>query len=563
MIILGIHEGHDAGAAIIIGGKIIAAVNEERLVREKLYTGVPKLAIKKVIELAKIKPNQINKIAIAGTLGVMAKLGWTNISPKKKFFQYLSNYTILPRINFFIPLQRTLFKPLRNKKVAKYVRSIGLKSPIEYVDHHLSHAASAYYTSGKKNCLIITSDGSGDAVSASVYKGINGKLHKIKEFPTYHSIAYYYGYITLLAGFKMFKHEGKITGLAAHGDPNKCYHVFKKAFAFKNGKPVNTFNCIGETAIKKLRKQLKNYSKEEYSAAIQKRTEVVMKQFVDYYADKTNLRDVALAGGIFANVKVNQRIAESEKVNSLFIHPHMGDGGIGAGAALYVSAKELSKKGRKQIPYKLNNVYFGPEFSNEEIEEAIRKTKHKGEFVRDIEEYIAKKLKQKKIIGHFNGRLEYGPRALGNRSILADPTDPTINDWLNKRLNRTEFMPFAPSILDVDAPKYYEKYEKSKYASQFMTITFDDKKEAQKAKAVVHIDNTTRPQVVSKHQNPRYYKILQYYKKYAELPIFVNTSFNIHEEPIVCFPEDAIRSFDKGTVDVLVMGNWVLERNKK
>ncbi len=560
MIILGVHEGHDAGAAILIKGKIAAAVNEERLVRKKLFTGVPRLAIRKVMELAKVNPNQIDKVAVAGTLGVMASLGWTNISLKKKFYQFLCNNTPFPRMDFFIGLQRTLFSPLRNKMVKRYVRSIGIKAPIEYVDHHLCHAASAYYTSGKKNCLIATSDGSGDAVSASVYKGINGRLFKIKEFPTYHSIAYFYAYITLISGFKMFRHEGKITGLAAHGNPYKCYHVFKKAFAFKDGKPRNIFGAIGETAIKKLKKQLKNYSREDYSAAVQKRTEDVIGQFIDYYARKTKLKDVAVAGGIFANVKINQRIAESEHVNSLFIHPHMGDGGIAVGAALYISAKELSKIGKKLMPYKLNNVYFGPEFSNKDIEKAIKETGHKGKYVKDIEEYIAKKLLKKKIIGHFNGRMEYGPRALGNRSILADPTDVTINDWLNKRLSRTEFMPFAPSVLDADAAKYYKKYEKSRYPSQFMTITFDDTKEAQKAKAVVHVDNTTRPQVVSKEQNPRYYKILQLYKKYKKLPLFVNTSFNIHEEPIVCSPEDAIRSFEKGTVDVLVMSNWVLER---
>jgi len=560
MIILGIHEGHDAGAAILKDGKILAAINEERLIREKLFTGIPKLAIKKVIQLAKITPDQIDRVAIAGTLGVMASLGWTNISFKKKLYQFLCNHMYLPRTKLFIPLQRTLFKPLRNKKVKNYIQNIGIKAPIEYVDHHLSHAASAYYTSGNKNSLIITSDGSGDAVSSSVYKGINGELIKLKEIPTYHSIAYFYAYITLISGFKMFRHEGKITGLAAHGDPDKCYKIFQKAFAFKGGKPKNTFNCIGQTAIKKLKKYLKDYSREDYSAAIQKRTENVMKKFVDYYADKTDLRDVAVAGGIFANVKINQRIAESEHVNSLFIHPHMGDGGLAVGAALCISAQELMKKGERLIPYKINNTYFGPEFSNEEIEKAIKETNHNGKYIENIEEYIAEKLTQKKIIGHFNGKMEYGPRALGNRSILADPTDPKINDWLNKRLSRTEFMPFAPSILDTGAPIYYKKYEKSKYPSQFMTITFDDAQEAQKANAVVHVDNTTRPQVVSKEQNPRYYKILQYYEQKTGLPLFVNTSFNIHEEPIVCSPEDAIRSFDKGTVDVLVMGNWVLEK---
>ena len=155
--------------------------------------------------------------------------------------------------------------------------------------------------------------------------------------------------------------------------------------------------------------------------------------------------------------------------------------------------------------------------------------------------------------------MEYGPRALGNRSILYDPTDNSINDWLNKRLHRTETMPFAPSVLDTGAPLYYENYSKGDYPAKFMTITFSCTKDVQKAKAVVHLDNTTRPQVVSEYQNPRYYKILQLYKKATGLSLFVNTSFNIHEEPIVCSPEDAIRSFKLNSVDVLVMGNWAIE----
>jgi carbamoyltransferase len=156
--------------------------------------------------------------------------------------------------------------------------------------------------------------------------------------------------------------------------------------------------------------------------------------------------------------------------------------------------------------------------------------------------------------------MEYGPRALGNRSILADPTDQKINDWLNKRLKRTEFMPFAPSVLDSGAPDYYQNYKAGDYPARFMTITFDDTDEAQKAPAVVHVDNTTRPQVVSRKNNPRYHKILEHYQDKTGLPIFVNTSFNIHEEPIVCSPGDAIRSHLKGTTDVLVMGNWVLDK---
>jgi carbamoyltransferase len=559
MIMLGVHEGHDAGAAVLRDGHILSAVNEERLARKKLYLGVPKLAVEECMRLAKVSTEDIDAVAVAGTLGVMASLGWEKLSPKKKFYQFISNHTPFPKKQYFIPLQRSLFRPLRNRLVAQHVRSIGIDAPLSYVDHHKCHAASAYYTSGKKNCLVVTSDGSGDAVSSSVYAGRDNMLELVREFPTFHSVAYYYGYITQIAGFKMFKHEGKITGLAAHGDSQKAYPVFEQCFGVQSGNPVNRLGLIGEGSIRYLQEQLDGVSMEDYSAGIQKRTEDVASKYVDYYVKRQRLQDVAVAGGLFANVKVNQRILELDGVDSLFIHPHMGDGGLAVGAALSVTADEMAATGSGLRPYILNNTYFGPGYSNEEIGQAIDENKLKGEFVTDIEDYIAEKVAGKKIVGHFDGRMEYGPRALGNRSILADPTDKTINDWLNKRLKRTEFMPFAPSILDCAASSYYNNYEPGDYPARFMTITFDDTKEAQKAQAVVHVDNTTRPQVVSQKNNARYYRILQKYEEKTGLPIFVNTSFNIHEEPIVCSPQDAIRSHLKGTTDILVMGNWVIE----
>ncbi len=562
MIVLGVHDGHDAGACIIKNGRILAAVNEERLVREKLFTGVPRLSIKKVIEIAGLTPEKIDRVAIAGTLGMMASLGWTNVSPKKKFYQFVCKHGgFFASSKSFANLQKKIFRGSRSREAENYVRSLGIDAPVEYIDHHLCHAASAYYTSGKRECLVVTSDGSGDGLSSSVYKGVDGVLEKIKEVATYNSIAYYYAYVTLLSGFKMFRHEGKITGLAAHGDPKKCYSVFENSFMYapKKHEPRNTLGLMGEDAIESLKKQLLPHSREHWAAAVQKRTEDVISRFVSDYSDITGLHDVAVAGGIFANVRINQKVLESPGINSLFIHPHMGDGGIAVGAAIYVSAREMAEKGNGLMPYRLENVYFGPEFSDNEIQSAISNAGLESQKNKKIESYVADMIAEKKIVGHFNGRMEYGPRALGNRSILADPTDKSINNWLNKRLSRTEFMPFAPSLLDNAAPKYYQNYEKGEYPSRFMTITFDCTREAQKAGAVVHVDKTARPQVVSIQQNPRYYRILTEYMNKTGLPVFVNTSFNAHEEPIVCSPQDAIKSFMGGTVDILVLGNHVIE----
>ncbi len=560
MMVLGVHEGHDAGAALIRDGRILAAVNEERLVREKLYAGIPRKSIREVLRIAGIGPEKIDRVAIAGTLGVMANLGWTDLDFKKRAYQFFSNNIgHIPSRKTFANMQRILFKRLRKRDCERYIRGLGIDCEVKYIDHHLCHAASAYYTSGRDRCLVVTVDGSGDGMSSAVYAGRNGELSKIKEVPSFHSIAYYYAYITLIAGFKMFRHEGKITGLAAYGNPDKCYSVFEKCFSYRDGSPVNTLNLIGEGAINYLRGRLRQVDWRDYAAGIQKRCEDVACKYVGDYADRTGTGDVAVAGGLFANVKINQRILELPNVDSFFVHPHMGDGGIATGAALHACAEEMLNRGRRLRPYRLDNLYFGPQFTNDQMEDAIQEHKLKGEFVGDIERFIGEELAKKRIVGHFSGRMEYGPRALGNRSILADPTDTKINDWLNDRLRRSEFMPFAPSILDRAAPEYYRGYGRGEYPARFMTITFDVKKDGVKsAPAVVHVDNTARPQVVGREQNPRYYKILKAYERETGLPVFVNTSFNVHEEPIVCSPQDALRSLLRGSVDTLVLGNWVV-----
>lgn len=564
MIILGVRDGHDAGACILKDGKIVSAINEERLKRQKMFCGMPELSIKKVMEIANVGPGQIDKIAMGGTLGIMTDIGWTKITPTKKFYQSMcKNLGSVVSSGEFVSAQRALFRWKRDKSTERFIRSLGIDAPIEHVDHHLAHAASAYYTSGKKDCLVITSDGSGDGLSSSIYLGKDGELKMLKEVSTYNSIAYYYAYITLIAGFKMFRHEGKITGLAAHGDPKKCKDVFDRILTYsdKRHQPENRLGLMGQDAIKALRKMLASYSMMDYAAGIQDKLEEVMTRYASDYVKKSGVGDIAMAGGIFANVKVNQRISDVPEVSSVFIHPHMGDGGLSVGAALYVYGKHMLEQGSGLKPFVLNDVYFGPEYNDNQIQQAIECFGLKAQKVQRVENLVAEKLVEKKIVGHFNGRMEYGPRALGNRSVLADPTDKTINDWLNKRMKRTEFMPFAPSLLESEAEKYMQNYDKSKYPASFMTITFDVTKMAEKkSPAIVHVDGTARPQTVTNQENSRYHKILKAYQNASGLPIFINTSFNMHEEPIVCSPEDAIRSMKARCVDVLVMGNWVVEK---
>jgi carbamoyltransferase len=306
---------------------------------------------------------------------------------------------------------------------------------------------------------------------------------------------------------------------------------------------------------------LQRFEHKDIAAALQRVLEEEVLKMVADGLRLTGEPNVVLAGGVFSNVKLNQRIRECGNVQNIYIHPGMGDDGLMVGAA-YLGQEALARERGVEFRREfLKTVYLGPEFSVAEIFEAARRHGVRAEQSSQIEEDTAGHIEAGRVVGRFNGRMEYGPRALGNRTIMANPRDPKINDWLNQRLKRTEFMPFAPSILEEDAHRYFKGWNRDHVAARFMTMTYDVFPEAQEnCRAVVHVDGTARPQVVREEDNPGYYRTIAAYKRRTGLPIVVNTSFNIHEEPIVCTPDDAIRSFLTGCVDILTMGNVVISK---
>ena len=384
----------------------------------------------------------------------------------------------------------------------------------------------------------------------------------------YYSPGIFYTFITKRFGFSPSKHEGKITGLAAYGDYNLTIEKMRHIIRYDNKKHsfYSTYipklfksKSYGEWNLPIIDDLLDQVTREHVAAGLQQLTEDIVCKYVEDAVAKTGIRNVALSGGVFSNVKVNQRIRELDCVDNVYIHPNMGDGGLPLGAAYYLWAQRMIKRGEKPLPQFLPTVYLGPSFTNEEIETEIKKAGLSYKKVEKIEVEIAKLLTEKKIVGRFAGRMEYGPRALGNRSILAEATDKTINDWLNERLKRTEFMPFAPCIIEEDAKDFYKGWEPDHAAARFMTITYDVPEDKGKlVPAVTHVDSTARPQVVRKEDNPSYHRIIEVYKEITGLPVIINTSFNMHEEPIVCTPADAIRSFQHGSVDVLAMENFLI-----
>lgn len=570
MIILGISDHYMSGAAIIIDGRIVSAVAEERLVRRKMVMGFPWKSIKKAMEIANVKPKDLTEVAVASDWGHFLKryvdfsdgaFGVKETFLRSLFFRVGSQISFLrSKLPFLEKLYYDLRKPAFEKRRQAIRQAMqldfGIEAPVTFVSHHLCHAAGAYYASGYDDALVATLDGAGDGDSSHVYSVKNGRFELLHNVPSFDSLGDYYGYVTQICGFKAGKHEGKITGLAAFGKPS-LRHVFEAFFQYKDGSMRNIGNCFRHAALRKLKRALPaGYKREDLAATIQDLSEDVATSYVGHWCRKTGHRNVALAGGVFANVKINQRVLETAGISSVFVFPAMSDEGIAAGAALVRHAEQ--KGWEPQARACIDHVYLGPEFSNEEIEKALGVAEVAFSKSDDMAKELAKLLADGKVVARFAGRMEYGPRALGNRSILYRPDSPSVNDWLNERLQRTEFMPFAPSTLAEDAACYFVGIEGAENTARFMTITFDCTEVMKKAcPGVVHVDGTARPQVVHAHDNPEFHGIISEFKRLTGLSCIVNTSFNIHEEPIVCTPEDAIRAFKMGRLDVLAIGPFI------
>jgi carbamoyltransferase len=573
MVILGIADSMTSGAALIKDGIVVSAVNEERLNRQKMAWGFPWESIRCVLDIAGVGPEEVDAVAVA-TENLFFRPralpydGWFKKDEGFLKETLLSVSSVVPLVLGAKPVLRKSYYAIkslltRNRRglITGILRkNFGLTCPVKFVDHHFAHACSAYFTSGMSECTVITMDGAGDNSSSHVYKVKDGRFEKLCDIDSFDSVGNYYAYITHICGFKAHKHEGKITGLAAYGKPIYV-DLLKRFISYEEGRIVNKGRLFYWSAIRGIKNALPaSFNIEDLAASMQVVLEEICCQYVRYWVNKTGYRNVALAGGVFANVKLNQKIHELEEIESVFIHPGMGDEGLAVGAAFGLANELGATNGKEVVPYRLRDVYLGPEYSDEDIKREIDKEGLSAEYVRDIEPRIAQLLSDGYVVARFAGRMEYGPRALGNRSILYQPTDPSVNDWLNKKLKRTEFMPFAPVTLKEYVEQCYTNVEGAEYTAKFMTITFNCTEWMRKhCPAVVHVDNTARPQIIDKETNPSYYRILEEYRKITGLPSIINTSFNMHEEPIVCTPGDAIRAFKQGHLDYLAIGNFLIK----
>jgi carbamoyltransferase len=564
MNVLGITDGITCGAAAIQDGRVLAAVNEERLVRKKMAYGFPAEAIGEVLRLAGWRPKDVDRVAVATrnnhfSGGIREWNGWFDGRRDGSLRSTIFDVASVLGAGGNVPALKALyFKALapifaqRRARIAAILGGeFGIPARPSFLDHHYAHAASAYYTSGFDDALVVTLDGGGDGASSQIYHVERGKFRRLNEVSSYDSLGNYYAYITAVCGFKAQKHEGKITGLAAHGEPRHL-DLLEDLIAYDDGQIRNVGRMVFRRAVGSIAKRLPaGYRREDLAASIQVHCERIATEYIGYWQRRAGARDIALAGGVFANVKINQRVHEIEGVRRVFVYPAMDDGGLAVGAALLVSHASEREP--------LRDVYLGPAYTARDIEAALRTADLPYRAVPDIERETARLLAEGFVVARFDGRMEYGPRALGNRSILYTPTDPSVNDWLNKNLKRTEFMPFAPSTLYEAAHQCYDGVAGGETPGRFMTITFQctDWMRRQ-CPGVVHLDGTARPQLVRRDDHPGYYAIIEQFRRLTGLPAIINTSFNIHEEPIVCSPADAVRAFGVGHLDYLAIGDFLV-----
>jgi carbamoyltransferase len=598
MIIIGINFSHDSSVTLIRDGKIIAAIEEEKTSRIKQQFGWPHSALECLLEQFKLEKSQVDLIAFGSFF-------YNELPKHETIYRFTRNKKykqkeIASRIFGYFGLS-TIKLGTNNIEVYKtQVKDLGyINANVTFYNHHLSHAASAHYCSPFKPDLTITCDGHGDGESFNFYTFDNAMgLTLIKSNSHKVSVGQFYSAITQLLGFRPTRHEGKITGLAAYGKHTSMVDDFMDFFVYdsknnltrypfdkddqlwKEFKIESTLSLkdkinqktsespIGvdyakrsKILLERIKQLSKGFSKEDIAFACQNVAEQVVvneiKNVIENFGLNSRPITIALAGGVFANVRINQKICELPQVSNIFVQPAMGDSGLSMGAAIIADIK-FNNRDLNTTQYQFANTYIGPDFTND-IQSFLETIANNSEIklMENPAMEIAQMLKDNKVIGFWHGSMEWGPRALGKRSMIINTFDKTVNDSVNKRLNRTEFMPFAPSIIDYMMKTYIPKYKENCPAAEYMTITYDvDPKYHKELEAVVHVDGTARPQSVSKETNPYYYAIIDEFYKLTGCGAIVNTSFNVHEEPIVSTPQSAYKALVDNRIDILIIENY-------
>ncbi len=575
MPILGVHDAHDAGAAIAHDGEVVGAVNEERFTRKKNDVGFPVNAINYMI---KSSDEEIDKIAIPWVGGsalfarvfpnleVKRRLLWRRQAKKPSATKMKLTNLVFKLVQDQYPrsLWNAVGTSVGGSLLKSRFRRLGLDKKLVFVDHHLAHAAGAYYASGFKEALVVTLDGAGDGLSGTVSIGENGEMRRINSFKASASIGLLYGAATLACDLRFSEDEGKLMSLAAYSYPAEMKEL--DGFVRYDEKKKQLVSDLGAKYEFLLAEHIKNtllwkYNREALAYAVQHHVQQQVLKIISSYVKETKIRNVAVSGGFFSNVITNMAINEMPEVKDFFVFPQMGDGGLALGAAYYVDFQENGKFNSKQM----DNLYYGPEYSDAQIEKDLRRHRKEGriryEEVKDIAGFSAEKIaKENKIVLWFQGRMEFGPRALGNRSVISLANNPENRNEINLIIKRRPYyQPFASTILEEDAKRLLDPYPRG---TKFMTIGYRVRPERfNDLVAASHIDMTTRPQVLGK-ENKRYRALISGIRKEIGYGAVLNTSFNKHGVPIAMTPEDALWALENTGARYMAIGNFFVEKIK-
>jgi carbamoyltransferase len=587
MTSLGIYNlGTDPSAAIIVNGHAVAYVEEERLLRYKHAKDVfPIRSIDQVMKQANVTWGDIDSISFPWDCtkyddGRMED-HYNEINTKYKI-EHPSD--LLYQKNHLSHFKSQRQRDLILRQLRKYYGDIQFPE-IHFVNHHLSHACTAYFTSGLNESLVLTIDGSGEEVTIGMWQANDHRLTLINETKTPISLGWFYSAFTEYIGFNAYGDEWQVMGMASYGKKSQDYHEAKKKFEKiiyydgKGGIEGNPhLNALGGSSFSKycsdtfvelmgrpprtVYEPVEQWHK-DYALAAQTHVEEIIEQLVKYWVDRTGIRNLCVAGGVAMNVKMNGNLFECDWLDSVYVYPIASDAGTSIGAGM---AYQYQVKGTL-VNKPIKNVYLGNSFSDVEIAALLDKLKLAYTIPENLEAEIAREITDGKIIGWFQLGMEGGQRALGARSILADPRLVKSRDVVNAVIKyRQPWRPFCPSMLAESAIKYFKHHKKVeanlKYpAFEYMTLTLTANEKAMKEiPAVVHVDGTSRIQVVNEDANPRYYRLIKEFEKLTGIGVVLNTSFNIKGEPIVCTPADAIRTFYGTGLDMLVLGNCVLKK---
>ncbi len=558
MISIGINysQMHDSSACIARDGEVLFAVAEERLSRLKHDARFPVLAIRACLDFAGVQAEQVDFIC----------QGWS--PPRVSFLHDLSCYAsgkqpaesraLLNSTRHFLSMWH------QRSGEARFHQAFGASRPkFRLFEHHLAHAISAYAYSGFADAAILVIDGRGAWEATSIWRGRDGRIEHVRTIPWPNSLGLFYAQFTHYLGFEPYSDEWKVMGLAPYGKPGVDlsrfitveeggYRVAARLLFGKDSAPSAAIEeLLGPRRVPE--SEITDHHK-DIAFAVQDECEKAMLKLAASAVAKTGCRNLCLAGGVALNSKANGKILTSGLVDNLFVQPAAGDDGVCLGAAL---APHLDAGGKLPL-HKMRHAYLGPASSDAEIEKALTTYKIRHTRVSDPASAAAELLAAGKILGWFQGRMEFGPRALGSRSILADPRDPEMTAKVNNAVKFREWWrPFAPSMLAGAAADFIE----SATDSPFMILTAQVRPEKRAViPAVTHVDGSARPQTVERDANPLYWKLICEFGGLTGVPVVVNTSFNLRGEPIVCTPTDAIRTFFSSGMDALVIGSFLVEK---